>query len=66
MSASVLNSGTVVGDTDVAGAGEAGDADVLEESDITETVLEIKLVVGLRREGSKRVLVTNVSLLPES
>jgi hypothetical protein len=63
MSASVLNSGTVVGDTDVAGA---GDADVLEESDITETVLEIKLVVGLRRLGSKRVLVTNISLLPES
>jgi hypothetical protein len=63
MSASVLNSGTVVGDTDVAGV---GDADVLEESDITETVLEIKLVVGLRRLGSKRVLVTNILLLPES
>ena len=36
MSASVLNSGTVgVGDTDVAGVGEA---DVLEASDIMETV----------------------------
>jgi hypothetical protein len=58
MSASVLNSGTVVGDTDVAGA---GDADVLEESDITETVLETKLVMVLSRE-----LVTNISLLPES
>ena len=43
MSASTLNSGTVgIGDADVAGA---GDADALEESDITETVLEIKLVV---------------------
>ena len=63
MSVSVLNSGTVVGDTDVAGA---GDVDVLEESDITETVLEIKLVVGLRRLDPKRVLVTNISLLPES
>ena len=51
MSVSVLNSGTVVGDTDVAGA---GDADVLEESDITETVLEIKLVVGLRRLGFEK------------
>jgi hypothetical protein len=59
MSASALNSGTVgVGDTDVAGA---GDADESEESDITETVLETKLVMVLSRE-----LVTNISLLPES
>jgi hypothetical protein len=64
MSAGVLNSGAVgVGDADVTGAGDAGES---EESDITETVLEIKFVVGLRREGSKRVLVTNISFLPES